>query len=258
MSWFFEYHNLLPKSQFGFRRSKGCIDNLAILQSNILLSFKKNQTLLASFLDIKGAYDNVIPDILFQKLVKRGIPPNIFAFVRNSIYQRQVHCRYEDIDEILWAYKGLPQGSVLSPLLYNIYVSELENSCDSGCQIIQYADDIALFFSSDDLNHSKCILEKCVNKVSDSLLHLGLELSAEKTKFCKFIKHRAPMDRSVLSIKIKNTTIYETSKVRFLGLFLSSNLNWQHQISHVWKTCQCPLKILSCLRHTWWGADPAC
>jgi len=64
------------------------------------------------------------------------------------------------------------------------------------------------------------------------------------------------MDRSVLSIKIKNTTIYETSKVRFLGLFLSSNLNWQHQISHVWKTCQCLLKILSCLRHTWWGADP--
>lgn len=107
LNWYLEFFNLLPNSQFGFRRSKSCIDNLAFLQSNILLSFQKNQPALASFLDIKSAYDNVIPDILIQKLIKLGVSPNILAFIKNSIYLRQVHCRYEDIDEVLYAFKGL-------------------------------------------------------------------------------------------------------------------------------------------------------
>jgi len=148
VSWFLEHHNLLPSSQFGFRRGRGCVDNLAILQASIHLGFQSNSPTLSAFLDIKAAYDNVIPTILLQKLANLGISPNILGFIHNSTAQRQVHCKYGDLDEIRWAFKGLPQGSVLSPLLYNVYVSEIESCCVPECNIIQYADDIALYLPS--------------------------------------------------------------------------------------------------------------
>jgi len=129
LNWFVEYKEIFPRSQFGFRRNKSCIDNLAILQSEILIAFKKDRALPAAFLDIKSAYDNVLPNILISKLIDLGVSPNVTAFIQNATYARQVHCRFEDIDEIILTSKGLPQGSVLSPLLYNIYASEIESKC---------------------------------------------------------------------------------------------------------------------------------
>lgn len=137
VSWFFEHHNLSLGSQFGFRRGRGCTDNLAILHTNIQLGFESNSSILASFLDIKAAYDNVVPTILLQRLVNLGIFPNILAFIYSSTAERQVHCKFEKIDEIRWAFKGLPQGSILSQLLYNIYVAELEKCCLPECNITQ-------------------------------------------------------------------------------------------------------------------------
>lgn len=187
LNWFLEHYNLLPNSQFGFRRNRGCIDNLAILHSNILLGFQDDSSTLVSFLDIKAAYDNVISDILLNKLKGLGVSPNIFAFISNSIRQRQVYCRFEEIDEIYWAFKGLLQGSVLSPMLYNIYVSNIGKCCENDCKIIQYADDIAIFHTFKEPANGRLPMEKSINRVSNFLFHIGLDLSIEKPKYVNFL-----------------------------------------------------------------------
>lgn len=87
------------------------------------------------------------PDIMIRKLISFGISPNILAFIQNSIYARQVHYQYQDIDNVFLTFRGLPQGSVLSPLLYNIYVFEVAGGYVPTCNIVQYADDIAIFYS---------------------------------------------------------------------------------------------------------------
>jgi len=255
LTWFIEHFNLLSNSQFGFRRGRECIDNLAILYSNIHLGFLNNMPSLASFLDIKSAYDNVIPSILYQKLIDLGISQNIIAFIRNSIGERIVYCKFEEIDIIRHAFKGLPQGSVLSPILYNIYVSDLDKYCAQDCNIIQYADDIALFVSSYNTQQGKIALENSIKNIADHLNYLGLNLAPEKTKFCIFTK-RINNSYSNIYLDLNGIEIYPSSKIKFLGLYFTPNLNWNFQITHIWKNCQCPLKILSCLRHTWWGADP--
>lgn len=91
-----------------------------------------------------------------------------------------MHRRYRDLDEIRWAFKDFPQDSVLSPLLYNVYVSEIKSCCVPECNIIQYADDIALYLTSHNQLQGKLLLENSKNIVH-TLLLLGLDLSAEKT-----------------------------------------------------------------------------
>lgn len=256
LNWFVEYKEILPRSQFSFRRNKSCIDNLAILQSEILLVFKKDRALPAAFLDIKSAYDNVLPNILISKLIDLGVSPNVTAFIQNATYSRQVHCRFENIDEIIFISKGLPQRSVLSPLLYNIYVSEIESKCVGDCKIIQFADDIAIFCASRNLRQDINQLNLSLGMVSEELFLLGLDLSTEKTKFCLFKRGSKNCTERNLQLFLNSGVIRPSPRVKFLGILFSPNLSWGAHVDNLWHKYQCPLKILSCLTHTWWGADP--
>lgn len=136
ISWWLEHHGKLPKSQFGFRRAKSCIDNLAILTSEIQLAFGENKNLVALFIDIKGAYDNVLAEVLIDRLKRLGFPPTLLNFVYNLVARRQLNISFGDIHETLWSYRGLPQGSVLSPILYSLYMRELEEIMSQDCEIL--------------------------------------------------------------------------------------------------------------------------
>ncbi|XP_014471567.1 PREDICTED: RNA-directed DNA polymerase from mobile element jockey-like, partial [Dinoponera quadriceps] len=257
LNWWLEYHTKFHKSQFGFGRNRSCIDNLSILYTNILKSFAKGSSTAVAFLDVKSAFDNVLWDVLLKKLKALGIPLCTLSFIYNIIAEREVHCKFGNIDEILWTFKGLPQGSVLSPILYTIYTSELEDALPPQCNIIQYADDIAIF--SDLYSIPKAIesLETSLNKISRILHDLGLSLSPSKSKFCIFKKSSSHLNISHLHLNLNEDRIPRHHSVKFLGMILSSDLKWNKHVNHIWNTCQNPLKILNCLRHTWWGADPS-
>lgn len=225
LNWWCEVSLGLPISQFGFRRNKSCIDNLAILQSGIFLAKEQNQFTAAMFLDIKAAYNNVLIDILLEKLARIGFPNEILAFIQNLVYSRKVICRFEKIDEIRWSFKDLPQGSVLSPLLYNIYVSELEECCPSDCHIIQYVDDISIFTNNNN-DKSAIILKNTMHNIKNKLTDLGLSLLIEKTKFCIFDLRSKSRIRTKKVIKIDNMDISSSNYVRFLGVNLSSKWDW--------------------------------
>lgn len=227
-----------------------CIDNLSILNSSIFLAKGRNQFTAAIFLDIEPGYDNVLCEILIEKLLGLSLPSNILAFIQNLISSRKVFCRFDEIDEIRWVFKGLPQGSVLSLLLYNIYIADLERGCPCSCRIIQYADDIAIFTNDDNYLRSRRNLESVLGEIKIKLNLLGLSLSIEKTKFCIFdIRTRSKIVKSRY-IKIDNKEIKVSNTIRFLDIIFSPKLDWNLQINHTWNKCQCPIKILSCLRHT--------
>lgn len=99
-------------------------------------------------------------------------------------HSRQVYCRFEEIDEVVWVYKGLPQGSVLSLLLYALYVKDLETTIPIRCRMIQYTDDIVIFASSNSNPESLGLVECAIESVTSSLNELGLDFSIEKTKLC--------------------------------------------------------------------------
>lgn len=186
LNWWLEYYNLLPSSQYGFRKQRSCIDNLSILYNEIIESFQLDTAVSSMFVDIQSAYDNVLSDILVHKLQKLGIPPLTVRFIYNRVSARHLTCSFGELEKDFWVFRDLPQGSVLSSLFYTLYVNNLDKACALGCKIIQYADDVCLFSSSYPLQIGFRSLKRSTNNMVSILNDLGLTLSAEKTQLCIF------------------------------------------------------------------------
>ncbi|XP_023311923.1 uncharacterized protein LOC108915083 [Anoplophora glabripennis] len=132
-----EKNYLLARFQYGFRRGRSTNEALAILTNDIQISFTNNQSVMATFLDIKGAYDNVLIDRLTIKLNKLGIPPRITLHLRNLYVNRSIYLKINNsITTSRVTSVGLPQGSILSPLLFTIYTMDLETILGKNVKLI--------------------------------------------------------------------------------------------------------------------------
>lgn len=90
LEWWMEPKNLLPPIQYGFRKRKSCYDNLGILTTEIFSGFALRQFTVCFFFDIKGAFDNVVPNLLIEDLTNLGIPPKLCWFIYNLTSCRNI------------------------------------------------------------------------------------------------------------------------------------------------------------------------
>lgn len=120
-----------------------------------------------------------------------------------------------------WAYRGLPQGSVLSPILYAIYVMDMESIIDPNCKIIQYADDVVIYSVSLSLREAIGSVRTSLLRIDAILKLSGLTLAPSKTSFVIF-ETKGNMGRNDRGhrerrIGFNDATIRECKRVRFLG-----------------------------------------
>lgn len=255
-SWL-ENSHAFPNSQFGFRNNRSCIDNLAILTSSIHSNWYAGKDTCAIFLDIQGAFDNVLGEVLINKLAKLGVPNVFNMFIYNLISAREVHYKFNTIDQIRIVHKGLPQGYVLSTLLYSIYVADLEVFVyqQRGIRLLQFADDVCLFTSSIRTGCAINNLEICINSTVDWFNNVGLTIAPHKSQFCVF-KRNVRRNNYQDHIDVQGTRVMSSPVVSFLGITLQDNLKWNSHISIIYERCLKALNIIKFLRTTWWGASP--
>lgn len=254
LEWFVESKNLLAKSQFGFRKGMSTMDSLSILTTDIRISLLKKEYLVGVFLDIASAYDNVLLPVLRNKLAFIGIPEKLVRFIFNLLTERSVTIKTQySLLPPRTVWKGLPQGSVLSPLLYSLYTSDLELSVQSFCQILQYADDIALYISDKYLATASNRLSSALGYLSDWLLRHGLSLSAAKSSVVVFSGKRIVPP---VFVSVHNEVIPQDNKVKFLGVWLDNKLSGLVHFDFVSQKCEKNINILRSLSGVWWGAHP--
>ncbi|XP_045783719.1 uncharacterized protein LOC123879877 [Maniola jurtina] len=150
-------------------------------------------------------------------------------------------------------WKGLPQGSVLSPLLYNIYTYDLEMSVESFCNILQYADDIALYASSNSMDEISTCLNSALYYLGQWLSDHGLTLSIDKCKAVIFTRRR---QIPIPNVMFEDQHISLACKTKFLGVVLDSRLNGVAHSDYVTRKCESNINILRALSGVWWGAHP--
>lgn len=254
LEWFVESRGILPASQFGFRKGLSTMDSVGCLATDIRIALSKRESLVGVFLDIASAYDNVLLPVLRQKMLQLSIPEKMVNFISNLFSSRAIliSCQNSLLPpRLLW--KGLPQGSVLSPLLYNLYTYDLELSVNSFCNVLQYADDLALYVSVRDLGDASARLNSAINYLHDWLGNHGLSLSVEKSSVVTFSRMRSIPD---VIVSFDGKIFPVRNSVKFLGVVLDSRMTGVQHINHIIKKCEKNIHILRSLSGVWWGSHP--
>lgn len=255
LEWWFNFKATLPSCQFGFKKGLGTLDAVSYLVTDIQNNFSNNTYLAALFIDLKGAYNWINLDILVEEIKKFSIPDRAAKNITKLYRDRLTYIRGSSDEKLGPRVNtlGLPQGSVLSPILFNIYTSGLHNIINHTCSIIQYADDFCFY-----LTHKKydtCIknLSYAGNLIKEWYLDYGLEVSVEKSVTTVFTRHNTP---NISSLKLADYNFPYKNYITYLGVTLDKKLNWGCHIDRIISKCEKGINFLKSITKTWWGANP--
>ena len=251
---YLEYNQLLPPTQFGFRRGKSTQENVAHLITDIQIAFSKNNSVSAAFIDIKGAYDNVNLNILTEKMSTLGIPKFFIENIYNLYYNRSIYVRInEHLLEPRQTSLGLPQGGILSPLLYIVYVQDLQHLMNNNVRILEFADDLCLYSEERTIEKCNTRLHQAMKKLDRWSNNMGFTISETKSTVITFTRKRY---QPPSHIKLHNYQLPYRTSTKFLGIVLDQKLNWKGHINHIIKKSENAINLLKTFCRHKWGADP--
>ena len=252
ISEYFEINNLLYPSQYGFKKLHSCEYAALELIDRVIDMIDKDNTPFSLFLDLSKAFDTLDHNILLYKLKHYGFLGSALKLIENYLGERSQYILYEKtVSDLTEISIGVPQGSILGPLLFLIYINDLPVASNMFTPIM-YADDTTLLanleqfgFKSED-NYSLQINTE-VEKINEWLKYNKLSLNVAKTKFMIF--HLPQKTVTPPNIKINEHNIDCVINFNFLGIVIDKNLNWKGHVNHIAGKIGRANGILSSLKH---------
>ncbi len=250
--WYLESKNLLDHIQSGFRKTRRTTDHLVSLENSINKGFANKESTVAIFLDIQKAYDMVWRRGVLIKMKAMGICGRTLKWVDSFMSNRVIQVKINGIlsDKFITE-NGVPQGSVISPLLFNIAVSDIPR-CIQGINISQFADDIAIWKTSRSIKFATKKVQTGLTDIVNWCNKWGFTLSVPKTVGILFTKKKNIPD---LDVKIGNNKVKFKQETKFLGLVFDTKLNWNKHFEYLLDRCKKRLNLLRCMTGHSWGID---
>ena len=236
---------ILYESQHGFQHGHSTLMSLLSVHDTIAAAIDRKEYAIGIFLDVAKAFDSVNHDILLLKLENLGIRGVTLAWFRSYLTGRyqQVKCN-NHLSSLNLVKHGVPQGSILGPLLFLLFVNDLPNA-SSALHFYLFADDTNIFASNKSY-------EKLVQQLNLELVHVNdwfaankLSLNIKKTNYILFSSHRKKLPLTEIPLLINNTPVPRVTSIKFLGVLIDSHLTWNDHIHSISKKIAKSLGILS-------------
>lgn len=256
LDYYIEANNLLPSQQFGFRKGKSAVESFASLIADIKNSFHSHSSTVCAFLDVQGAFDNVNPSILIQILSEVGIPGKVCNWIFNFLYDRSMYVKFNNIlHGPRPVYKGTMQGATISPLLYNIYTSQISKYLTmANIKHLQFADDLVLYTVNKDVNIGIHNLNVALTNLYN-LYSTKLKLNINPNKSSAMIFCKKPFN-CINPVLYNNVPLPWVEKHKFLGVWLDQKLKFDIHINYIIQNASKGLTIMRSLAGIQWGSDP--
>ena len=231
---FLEMNDILYEYQFGFRKNHSTSQAVMEVLDNIYQSCDNSETTIGIYLDLQKAFDTVNHSILLQKLEiygVRGIIQNWFKSYLSNRKQYTVLSNHESELESISC--GVPQGSVLGPLLFLIYINDIQYAISSNYTKVKlFADDTNLFVHNRDPAQLFHLANTCMAQLYEWFTVNRLSLNLDKTCYSIFGPNHKDMKGFKLYINSKEIKHVECCK--YLGILIDSDLKWQDHINYIY------------------------
>uniref|UniRef100_A0A1Y1NKD6 Reverse transcriptase domain-containing protein n=1 Tax=Photinus pyralis TaxID=7054 RepID=A0A1Y1NKD6_PHOPY len=249
---YLDYENILPRMQSGFRPGYSCNTALAYITDAIMRAIDNNNLAVLVLLDYSKAFDRISHNILIAILKHIGFSGSASSLINNYISGRSQYVMLDgDASDTRPVVLGVPQGSILGPLLYIIYTLDMV-SVLQHCGYHLYADDTQLFYE-----FPAHALEKACTNVNADLENLivvserhGLKINSHKSFVMLFGRTKARnVNAPQLNVKIGESLLPNVDSVKNLGLTIDSTLRFKKHVSELLRIAYLKLKTIFNNRH---------
>jgi hypothetical protein len=204
-------------------------------------------------LDLSKAFDSIDHDLLIKKLNYYGIRGTSLDLLKSYLYKRsqtvkirhvlENECRNFCSDKLSIS-RGVPQGSILGPLLFVIFLNDL--SINMPCLTVSYADDTSLIINADSVSNLKIYVADILRLAAVWFTSNKLKLNIEKSNIIIFSNSITEQ----FSVEINNSSLFSTPNYKLLGITIDNQLNFSSHISLVHKKLNTAFFVIRYLRHT--------
>ena len=242
---FLEKNKILSNFQYGFQKNRSTSLAVVDVVSKITKPLENKKIPCCIFLDFAKAFDTIDHTISLKKLEHygiRGVAKDWFQSYLNSRFQTVV------IGNVTSTSKenkyGVPQGSVLGPTLFLMYINDISNCLNKSIPTI-FADGTCIFFQDDDIDNLVFTINSELREVSSWLIANRLTLNVDKSNIVLFQnKSKLKLDISLNGEKLKQTAF-----VKYLGVLIDERLSWDKHIFMTTKKIQQGIGMISKIRH---------
>ena len=224
-------NNLITEKQSGFSPGDSTINQLINVCHNIYSAFDNGDEVIGVFLDFSKAFDTVWHEGLLFKLERVGIKGKLLSWFKSYLTGRKQRVVINsEISDVKSLESGVPQGSVLGPLLFLVYINDIVDNIQSDCYL--FADDTSLFETvKKDIHRATNVVNQDLSKINQWCRKWLIKINATKTKSMLFSRKRQPT--VPLPLYLNNELVANVVVHKHLGIVLSKSLDWHDHIIYI-------------------------
>lgn len=248
-------NNLFNEFQFGFRKKCSTIDTITSFLGKLIQNIENKENTLGIYIDLSKAFDTINHNILLHKLHYLGIRGTANKLIKDYLTNRTQQVRLYNENSNIYCLSdkndivdGIPQGSVLGPLLFILYISDINNSLKNSLAY-GFADDTTILISDTSFEDMYLKAYEELHNICDWFLANKLSINLNKTNYILFKKNKNKLNVPP-DLIINNTLINKVSHTKFLGIIMDEEISWKLHVNYLLNRLRSNLYLFKSSKNT--------
>ena len=252
LMYYLEKNHLLSDEQAGFRKCRSTEDQITYIAQKVEDAFQEKKQTIVVWVDMEKAFDKVWNLGLQLKLKRKKVTHNMYTWIKNYMHNRKFRVDVQGGKSRQNSLKnGVPQGGVLSPTLFLLFVDDIKESLCKGVKAVMYADDLALLCSEEYIGTAKARIQTTLDNLDIWTRDWCMKVNAQKTTYTTFT---LSTKKSNLKLSLGSHQLQEDTTPRYLGVHFDPRLSWKNQTENCQSKGMKRMQLIRKLAGTTWGA----